>query len=124
MKQKKISTNNSLLKSVFHVATTTTTTTTTTTVFQPIVSAYWSFDNTTADLYNVYNGQLVSGATYSLAGSLTVPYIGYGRALSLTAASNQSFVISTPFFGLNYTSFTIEAWIYYTLLTGDRGIFG
>jgi hypothetical protein len=36
---------------------------------------------------------------------------------------NQSFWVPSPFFSLVNTSFTIEAWIYPTLLRGDHGIF-
>ncbi|CAF0983071.1 unnamed protein product [Didymodactylos carnosus] len=102
-------------------------TTTTTTTFSIIVSALWSFDSTTADLYGVYNGQLVNGATYTPISnsSLYAPYVGYGRALYVLSALNQSFLVSTPFLDLNYTSFTIEAWIYSTTsYTGDHGVFG
>jgi hypothetical protein len=111
-------------KSVCHVGSTSTTVATgTTTVSPTIVSAFWSFDNVTTDVYSVYDGQLINNATYSPV-STNIPYVGHGRALYLTAASNQSFLVSSPFFDLSYTSFTIEAWIYYTLTTGDRGIFG
>ncbi|CAF1191036.1 unnamed protein product [Didymodactylos carnosus] len=95
---------------------------TATTTSLTIVSAYWSFDNITTDLYGVYNGQTVNGATYSLASS---SYVGYGEALSLTSSSSQAFQVSTPFLNLSYTSFTIEAWIYSTTsYTGDNGVFG
>jgi hypothetical protein len=66
----------------------------------------------------------VNAATYTPGGSTSIPYVGYGRALSLTAANNQSILVAAPFLNLSYTSFTIEAWIYPTLVTGDRGIFG
>ena len=66
----------------------------------------------------------MNGASYTLTSS-SQPYLGNGRALSLTSSSNQSFLVSTPFLNLAYTSFTIEAWIYST--TGyatDYGVFG
>jgi hypothetical protein len=119
-----------LIYSIFCIETTTTTTTappttitTITTLSSIIVSAYWSFDNTVTELYGVYNGQLINGATYS-AISTSLPYVGYGRALNFLGASSQSFLVSTPFLDLTYKSFTIEAWIYSTIATGDRGIFG
>jgi len=115
-----------LIYSIFCIETTTTTTTApppTTTLSSIIVSAYWSFDNTVAELYGVYNGQLINGATYTPI-LTSLPYVGYGRALNLLGSSNQSFVVSTPFLDLTYKSFTIEAWIYSTIATGDRGIFG
>ncbi|CAF3315874.1 unnamed protein product [Rotaria sp. Silwood2] len=96
---------------------------TTTTTVATVLSAFWTFDQTTADSYSVYNGTLVNSATY-LLNSSTQPYLGDGQALSLTSTSNQSFVISTPFFNLSYTSFTVEAWIYPTNLGSDRGIIG
>jgi hypothetical protein len=74
-------------------------------------------------VYGVYNGQLVNAATYSLSSS-TIPYVGQGEALSLTASSYQSFQVTTPFLSLAGTSFTIEAWIYPSIVTGDNGIFG
>jgi hypothetical protein len=108
----------------FLVTTTTITTTPTTIVASIVISAAWSFDNTTADSYNVYNGQLVNGATYS-SNATGAPYIGYARALSLTWASSQSFLVAAPFLDLTYTSFTIEGWIFpIVLYSGDRGIFG
>jgi hypothetical protein len=64
----------------------------------------------------------MNGAIYSPA-STTQPYLGNGRALTLSGA-NQSYIVSAPFLNLAYTSFTIEAWIYSTNVTGDRGIFG
>ncbi|CAF3543909.1 unnamed protein product [Rotaria sp. Silwood1] len=101
-------------------------TTTTTTVASVIVSAYWTFDNTIADSYGAYNGQLINSAGYTSSTSTSVPYVGHGQALNLVSTSSQSFLVSTSFFNLSYTSFTIEAWIYPTSLTStvDRGIFG
>ena len=97
-------------------------TTTTTTMTPTFFSAAWTFDQTPNDSYGVYNGALMNTASYSAA-SASQPYIGYGRALSLSASSNQSFMVSAPFLNLTYTSFTIEAWIYSTNITNDRGIF-
>ena len=87
-----------------------------------MVSAAWTFDNVTTDVYGVYNGQLINGATYSI-NNATIPYLGQGHALTLTASQNQSFEVISPFFNLAYRSFTIEAWIYATTVTGDYGIF-
>ncbi|CAF1184869.1 unnamed protein product [Rotaria sordida] len=98
------------------------TSTTATTASTVNVSAYWSFDNTAADSYGVYNGQLINSPSY--ASSSSVPYVGHGQALYFNSASSQSVLVSTPFFNLSYTSFTIEAWIYYSTSTSDRGIFG
>ncbi|CAF4202018.1 unnamed protein product, partial [Rotaria sordida] len=100
------------------------TSTITTTASTVNVSAYWSFDNTAADSYGVYNGQLINSPSYSASGSNSFPYVGHGQALNFNSASSQSVLVSTPFFNLSYTSFTIEAWIYYSTSTSDRGIFG
>jgi hypothetical protein len=88
-----------------------------------VISIYWTFDYTTADSYGIYNGTLMNGAGY-VPYTNTLVYDGNSSALSLTAASNQSVLVSNPFLNLTYTSFTVEAWIYPTLLTSDRGIFG
>ena len=53
----------------------------------------------------------------------TSPYFGSGQALILNGV-NQSFTVPSPFLPLNSTSFTIEAWIFPSLITSDRGIFG
>ncbi|CAF0950243.1 unnamed protein product [Didymodactylos carnosus] len=101
--------------------------TATTTTAGPVTSAFWSFDNITQDLYNVYNGQLVSGATYYTSPSnnqAATPVGGVGQTLYLTASLNQSVIIRSPFFNLSYTSFTLEAWIYPVSLSGDNDIFG
>ena len=58
-----------------------------------------------------------------MVATTTQPYFGYGAALTLTAGLSQSFLVSSPVFNLAYTSFTVEAWIYPTLLATDRGIF-
>jgi hypothetical protein len=63
----------------------------------------------------------MGGAIYSVLAT-NQPYIGNGRALTL-AAANQSFLVSTPLLNLNYTSFTVEAWIFASNITGDHGIF-
>ncbi|CAF4597289.1 unnamed protein product, partial [Rotaria sp. Silwood2] len=97
------------------------TSTTTTTASTVNVSAYWSFDNTLVDSYGIYNGQPINSPTY--ASSTNLPYVGHGQALYFNSASNQSVLVSTPYFNLSYTSFTIEAWIYPSSLTNDRGIF-
>ena len=76
----------------------------------------------TTDVYGIYNGQLMSGATYSTS-STTIPYLGQGHALSLSSSQNDYFEVASPFFNLAYTSFTIEAWVYSSAVTGDNGIF-
>ncbi|CAF1381877.1 unnamed protein product [Didymodactylos carnosus] len=109
---------------IFSRSTATTSTTTVTTV---VTSAYWSFDNTTNDLYGVYNGVLVNGATYYTSPGnnyQATPFTGNGQSLALASSLNQSVLISSPFFNLSYTSFTLEAWIYATTLSGDNDIFG
>ena len=84
------------------------------------------FDLDTSDVYGAYNGTLLNNATYT-ASSQYQPYIGNGRALSLSnpssTISNSSFSVAA-FFNMSYTSFTIEAWIYATTAySGDNGIF-
>lgn len=95
--------------------------TSTTTPAPTVVSAAWTFDQTVADTYGIYTGAFINGATYSTNVGYQ-PLIGNGRALFLSTA-NQSFLVSNPFFNLTYRSFTIEAWVYPTDITGDRGIF-
>ncbi|CAF4385264.1 unnamed protein product [Rotaria sp. Silwood2] len=99
----------------------TSTTTTTTIVSSVTVSAYWAFDNTANDLYGVYDGQLINNPLFTTSGSLNLPYVGHGQALMLNLASNQSVLVSSRFFNLSYTSFTIQAWIYFSGSSGaDR----
>ncbi|CAM4778565.1 unnamed protein product [Rotaria magnacalcarata] len=98
--------------------------TSTTTASSVVVSAYWTFDGTTADSYGVYGGQLVNGTLYTSASATNMPYVGIGQALDLTQTPLNSFLVSSPFFNLNGTSFTIEAWIYLKASSSDRGIFG
>jgi hypothetical protein len=92
--------------------------TSTTTAAPPASYAYWGFDNDANDLYGVYNGALINGATFS-----NNTYFGYGYTLSLNNSVNQSMIIATPLLNLSYTSFTVEAWIYGISLTGDNAIF-
>jgi hypothetical protein len=92
--------------------------TTTSTIASTVNTAYWGFDNNANDMYGVYNGVPLSGATYS-----NTTYFGYGFNLQLNASINQSIVVSSPFFNLSYTSFTVEAWIYVITPTGDNAIF-
>jgi hypothetical protein len=81
-------------------------------------TAYWGFDSNADDLYGVYNGVLVNGATYS-----NTTYFGYGANSQLNASINQSIVVSSPFLNLSSISFTVEAWIYGYSFTGDNAIF-
>jgi hypothetical protein len=92
--------------------------TSTTTAAPPASYAYWGFDNDANDLYGVYNGALINGATFS-----NNAYFGYGYNLALNNSVNQSMIIATPLLNLSYTSFTVEAWIYGISLTGDNAIF-
>ncbi len=108
---------------LFIASTATTTTTTTTTTVTTYFSVSWSFDNVTDDLYGIYDGQLINGASYSVSSS-TVPYVGQGLALSLSSSLNQSFQVASPFLNMSYTSFTIEGWIYSSSYAGDNGIIG
>jgi hypothetical protein len=107
----------------FNVGTTTTSAATTTTVSPVVIIAYWSFDNVMTDSYGVYNGQLIDSAGFS-PNVTNQPYVGYGEALYMNSSMNQSFLVSTPFLDLTLKSFTIEGWIYPTIMSGDRGIFG
>ncbi|CAF1386429.1 unnamed protein product [Rotaria sordida] len=81
------------------------TTTMTTSASTMNISAYWTFDNTTADSFGIYNGQLINNPSFTSSNSTNLPYVGHGQALYLNSASNQSF-------------------IYYSTSTSDRGIFG
>ncbi len=86
--------------------------------------AYWSFDATTTDLYNSYNGTLINSPSY-FASSSSQPYVGVGRGLSLLSSSSQYFSASSPFLDLSYKSFTVELWIYPIISSNiDYGIFG
>ena len=98
-------------------------TSSTTTIAPTVISAVWPFDNVTTDLYGIYNGSLVNSPIYSNATSQTFPYFGSGQALVLNGI-NQLFSVSSPSLPLNSTSLTIEAWIYSTSFSSDRGIFG
>ncbi|CAF1019598.1 unnamed protein product [Didymodactylos carnosus] len=92
-----------------------------------VTSAYWSFDNTTQDLYGVYNGVLINGATYYTSPASTnaaTPYFGVGASLYLQSSLNQSVLINSTFFNFSYTSWTVEAWIYPTAVGGDDDILG
>ena len=75
-------------------------------------------------MYGVYNGLTMNSPSFSAGSSTSVPIVGYGQALYLVSSSSQYVSVTTPFLNLSLRSFTIEAWIYPTLLTGDRAIFG
>ncbi len=101
--------------------------TSTTTSSPTVISVSWLFDLDSSDVYGVYNGTLLNNATYTST-STTQPYIGNGRALSLSnpsgSSTNSSFVVSS-FLDLSSRSFTVEGWIYsLTSYSGDNGIFG
>jgi hypothetical protein len=82
---------------------------------------FWSFDNTTQDLYNIYNAAGSNGPTFSSPG-----YNGAGACLSLSSSSNQSVSVAAPFLNMANTSFTLEAWIYPNSFhnSSDSAIFG
>ena len=71
-----------------------------------IIQAFWSFDNSTNDLYGIYNGVGINNITYS---SSTIT--GYGSALNLPNNRSQSVNITVPI-NLTNSSFTFELWIY------------
>lgn len=52
-----------------------------------IISACWTFDIVVTDPYYIYNGELYNGVIFSGI-STKQPYVGVGRALSLTALLN------------------------------------
>jgi len=87
------------------------------------LSVAWLFDNTATDSTGNYNGSLVNGATYGVS-TATMPYLGQGQTLYLVQSMNQSFQVDNSVLNLAYTSFTIETWIYPSIVTGDNGIFG
>ncbi|CAF4472215.1 unnamed protein product, partial [Rotaria sp. Silwood2] len=94
------------------------TTTTTTIASWTLESAYWSFDNTANDLYGTYNG--VNTGSYSSVNYFHSPtYSSFGNSLSV---SSQRFTVSS-YFNMSYRSFTVEAWIYPTTVSGDNTIF-
>ncbi|CAF1438448.1 unnamed protein product [Didymodactylos carnosus] len=75
----------------------------------------------------MYNGVLINGATYYTSPGntyATTPYFGLGQSLYLQSSLNQSVIINSTFFNFSYTSFTVEAWIYPTTLSGDNDILG
>lgn len=85
-----------------------------------MVSILWTFDNTTDDIYNIYNGIAVNSPNY------VTSYTGLGsEAINLTGSSSQYVKVDDPLFDFTYRSFTIEIWFYPTLLTtSDFGLFG
>ncbi|CAF1188463.1 unnamed protein product [Adineta ricciae] len=85
--------------------------TTTTTSPVPYSYIFWSFDSNCNDMYNVYNGVSMNGASYTSPG-----YTGYGSALSLDGSSSQ-YVLVSNYKDMTYTSFTWEVWSYPTNLT-------
>ena len=111
------------LRIALYIDAATASTTLATTIASANISVVWSFDSTATDLNNVYNGSTQNGATYSNGIPANVPYFGSGQALSLNGV-NQFVSIPSPFLPLNFTSFTIESWIYPSAVTNDRGIFG
>ena len=77
----------------------------------PLSYIFWSFDNNFNDLYNVYNGVGMNGATFISPG-----YTGYGSALSLNGTNSQ-YVLVSNYKDMTYTSFTWEMWSYATDLS-------
>ncbi|UJR16849.1 hypothetical protein I4U23_003748 [Adineta vaga] len=70
----------------------------------PVISIFWSFDNTIRDLNNAYISNS-SSITYSPLG-----ITGYGAALSLTYLATSNVMVSTPYVNLQNRSFTIDLW--------------
>ncbi|CAF1122983.1 unnamed protein product [Adineta ricciae] len=107
------STSSSTSSTSSTTSSTSSTSVTTTTTTSPIPYSYifWSFDSNCNDMYNVYNGVPMNGASYTSPG-----YTGYGSALSLDGSSSQ-YVLVSNYKDMRYTSFTWEVWSYPTNLT-------
>ena len=89
----------------------------TTTEATIVRSASWNFDNNTFETGNLYNATIVTGPIYS-----SLSYFGYGASVLFATASGGAITVSSPFFNLSYTSFTVEAWVYLTIVTGDNAL--
>jgi hypothetical protein len=89
----------------------------TTTPATDVRNATWNFDNNLLETGNTYNAVLVTGPAFT-----TVSYLGYGASMRFVTALGGAVTVPSPFFNLSYTSFTVEAWIYMTLTTGDNAV--
>ena len=67
---------------------------------------FWAFDSDPNDLYNVYNGVAMNGATFVSPG-----YTGYGSALSLNGTASE-YVLVSNYKDMTYKGFTWEIWAY------------
>lgn len=83
-----------------------------------VTSITWNFDGTLNDVNNTYIGFAQTTAELT-----NISYFGYGYSLQLNTSFNSPISISTPFFNLSYTSFTVETWIYLATTVGDNAIF-
>ena len=90
-----------------------------TTLFTYGTACFWGLDNNAVDTISGLNGVGVNSPTY-----VTPGITGNGYALSLNRANTQYITIST-YKNLAYVSFTVEMWIYPTVLTSadDYGLF-
>ena len=73
----------------------------------------WTFDSTFDDTSSTFDGTPINNASFS---NSTIN--GYGFSLSLNASMNQSVSITQPFLSLVHRSWTFEAWIYLSNVTG------
>ncbi|CAF1190198.1 unnamed protein product [Didymodactylos carnosus] len=93
-------------------------TTTTTALTLSVISAYWSFDGNANDMYGVYNG-ILNGITLPVYGTAANTYFDSGLSISCSSVSQQ-YIAITNYFNLANQSFTFEAWIYPTSVSGDN----
>ena len=75
----------------------------------------WTFDSTFQDLSATFIGIPKNSSTFSSNYSIT----GYGSSLSLSRPQAQYLLIPNPQLKLNDQSWTFEAWIYLTSITGN-----
>ncbi|CAF0960085.1 unnamed protein product [Adineta steineri] len=81
-----------------------------TTLYTSGPSSFWQFDNNTLDSISNFNGEAVNSPIY-----LTSGITGNGYALQLIR-NNTQYVTITTYQNFSYISFTVEMWIYPTLL--------
>ena len=80
-----------------------------------IVEYLWTFDSTFQDVSGIFNTIPVNGPNFS-SSSITE----YGSSLQLLRASQQFLLVSSPLLKLYNQSWTFEAWIYPTDLSGTN----
>ncbi|CAF1433147.1 unnamed protein product [Didymodactylos carnosus] len=98
-----------LKKGATNVNSATTSTTTATSL-----TAYWSFDGSSTDLFGLYNAVSVNSPTY---------VTGYVRQAIRLNGANQ--YLNAPHIAFARVSFTIEVWIYWTSVSNnDNAIIG